>query len=203
MHACPRGIARGITQTLSKIDDAGHRSNILCDQIDEAKTVAARCALIRLLTVAGGPRALATLRSASTNPDAQIADTAVRTLAGWRDATAWDGLLEIYRQPKSEPHRVLALRGLVRLATAENASPTPALVARYRQLLDGARGDNDRRLLLGALAGVAHPDALPLVLPLVSNDAVHAEAVLAVKKIATAIKAQHPKIAQDALQRVK
>jgi len=27
--------------------------------------------------------------------------------------------------------------------------------------------------------------------------------VLAVKKIATAIKAQHPKIAQDALQRVK
>ncbi|MBI4626397.1 MAG: hypothetical protein HY736_24660 [Verrucomicrobia bacterium] len=153
--------------------------------------------------MAGDAKALATLISARSDKDARIADTVVGTLAEWRDAAAWDGLLAIYRQPQSEPHRVLALRGLVRLATAENARPTPALVERYRQLFDGARSDNDRRLCLGALAGVADPAALSLALPLLSDAAVRAEAVLAVRKITTSIKAQHPQAAKEALQRLR
>jgi hypothetical protein len=40
-------------------------------------------------------------------------------------------------------------------------------------------------------------------LPLLNNSGVRAEAEVAVKKIAEAIKAQHPQVAQEALNRLK
>jgi HEAT repeat protein len=198
-----RDAETAVAQVLGKIEATGRRADILEERLRNTTDPEARCSWLRLLAVAGDAKALAALQSATSDSDARVADTAIRTLAEWRDPNAWDSLLAIYRQPRSEQHRVLALRGLVRLATTENARPTPTLIARYRQLLDRARGDNDFRLLLGALAGVGHPDALPLVEPLLANAAVRAEAVLAVKKIAAAIKAQHPQAAQAALQRLR
>jgi len=46
-------------------------------------------------------------------------------------------------------------------------------------------------------------EALELALPLLDNSGVRAEAAVAVKKIAEAIKAQHPKAAQEALSRLQ
>ena len=81
--------------------------------------------------------------------------------------------------------------------------PDAKLVERYRQLLAGARSDADLRLILGALGGAAQPGALQLALPLLDNAGVRAEAEVAVKKIAEAIKAQHPQAAQEALKRLQ
>jgi hypothetical protein len=53
--------------------------------------------------------------------------------------------------------------------------------------------DADYRLILEALSGDAQPEALELAVPLLDNSAVHAEAV----------KAQHPKAAQEALNRLQ
>ena len=126
----------------------------------------------------------------------------MRALADWPDATAWDSLAAIYRQPANESNRALALRAMVRLASDENAHPGAALIGRYRQLLDGARTDDERKLVLSALAGATQPEALPLALSLLSNPAVRAEAALAVRKIAASIKDKHPQEAQRALQQL-
>jgi hypothetical protein len=60
----------------------------------------------------------------------------------------------------------------------------------------------DLRLILGALGGAAHPEALQLALPLLENTGVRAEAEVAVRKIAEAIKAQHPQATEAALKRL-
>jgi hypothetical protein len=70
-------------------------------------------------------------------------------------------------------------------------------------LFAGAHGDADNRLILGALGGDAQPEALALAVPLLDNSGVRAEAEVAVKKIAEAIKAQDPKAAQEALSRLQ
>jgi hypothetical protein len=59
------------------------------------------------------------------------------------------------------------------------------------------------RLILGALGGAAHPDALKLALPLLDKTGVHAEAEVAVKKIAESIKGQYPQAAEEALKRLQ
>jgi HEAT repeat protein len=193
----------GAIQVLGREPEAARRSEVLCAQLARALGVEARCSLIRLLPSAGGSKAFEALTAACAEGDERIRDAAGRALVEWPDLTAWPKLLAAYRQPPNEAQRVLALRGLVRLASEANAQPGAALAARYRELLEGAKNDNDRKLILGALGGAAQPEALDLAAPLLENAGVRAEARLAIQKIAEAIKEKHPQAAQAALEKVK
>jgi len=192
-----------VGRTMAKVTDPARRIGALETAMAKTADCDARCSLLRLMPSCGCPKALAALTGALKDSDARIRETAVRALADWPDVTAWDALAGICRQPEKESFRALALRGLVRLAASGNAKPDAVLIGRYRQLLDIARSDDERKLVLGALAGAAHPDALPLVFPLLAVPGVRAEAALAVNRIATAIKAKHPEVARGALQRLK
>jgi HEAT repeat protein len=190
-------------QAIARTDPAARRSQPVREAQGWAQSLESRIALLGLLAACGDAPALAALQVATANSDSRIRTAATRALADWPDASAWDALAAIYRQPGSEASRGLALRGLVRLAGDANAHPDATLVEHYRLLLAGSHGDADLRLILGALGGAAHPEALQLALPLLDNAGVRAEAQVAVKRIAEAIKAQDPKAAQDALNRLK
>ena len=191
-----------VAQVISKSGDVPRRSALVCSALAKAKDVDTRVSLIGLLPTCGGVPALDALKAAGADQEPRVSDAAIRTLADWPDAVAWNPLMRVYRQTSTESHRVLALRGLVRLAGDANAKPDGSLIERYRQLLDSAKTDDDRKMILGALAGVAHPDALKLALPLLENPALEAEAKSAVKKIAESIKGKHPQAAEDALRKV-
>jgi HEAT repeat protein len=195
--------ASAAAQTILKVEDAPSRSAAVLDALRRAQTAESLTSLLALLPRCGDAQALSVLKAAQTDPDARVRDTAVRALADWPDAAAWDILAGIYRQGASEGVRGLALRGLVRLAGEENAHPDARLMDRYRQLLADAHGDTDLRLILGTLAATAHPDALQLAVPLLAHATVRPEAEVAVKRIAESIKAQHPQAAQEALQKIQ
>jgi HEAT repeat protein len=190
-------------QALGKMDDAPSRSLAVISALRQAPNIEATCSFVCLLPRCGDAQALAILQSAQQDPDAHIRDAAVRALTDWPDAAAWDPLVSIYRRGATEAVRGLALRGLVRLAGDENAHPDAKLTERYRQLLEGSRGDPDLRLILGTLGGAASPDTLQLALPLLANANVRPEAEVAVKKIAEAIRAKHPQEAQEALLKIQ
>jgi HEAT repeat protein len=190
-------------QVLGKVADAPSRTAAVLDALRRTQTPNSISSLLALLPRCGDAQALAILKAAQGDPDARVRDTAVRALAEWPDASAWDVLVGIYTQGSSEALRGLALQGLVRLAGEENARPDSKLMERYRELLADARGGADLRLILGALGGAALPDALQLALPLCANAGVRAEAEAAVKKIAASIKAQHPQAAQEALEQIQ
>jgi HEAT repeat protein len=194
---------RAAGRALAKIADVARRSETVRATLAKSSDAEARCSLLRLLPSAADASALAVLEAGCGDKEPRIRDAAVRALAAWPDATGWNALLAVVRRPESDTHRALALRAMVRLAADLNAKPDAGLIERYRQLLSGARGDDDRKLILGALAGAAHPDALQLALPLLSSSGVRAEAELAVKKIAASVRAQHPQAAQAALERLK
>jgi HEAT repeat protein len=189
-------------RAMAKVLDVAQRSQAVRSKLTNTSDLEARCSLLRLLPGAADAGSLSALESASRDKDARIRDAAVRALAAWPETSGWETLLAIVRQPENSAHRTIAMRGLVRLAGELNAKPDAALIGRYRQLLAAARGDDDRKLVLSALAGAAHPDALGLALPLLSNAGVRAETELAVKKIAAAVQASHPQAAQAALERL-
>jgi hypothetical protein len=108
-------------------------------------------------------------------------------------------LFILWVKSESDAQRSLALHGLVRLADEANAAPDEKLLGRYRELIEGARGDDELKRVLGALGGDADPAALKLALPLLERPSVRAEAAAAIKRIAEAIKQQHPEAAQAAL----
>ena len=190
-------------QAIPRIDSPGRRSALVRQALGWAQPIESRVALLGLLCACGDATALSALKTAAANSDFRVREAAVRALADWPDASAWVTLADIYLQPKSEVVRSLALRGLVRLVREENAHPSANLLQHYRLLLKGAQNDTDLRLILGALGGVAQPGALELTLPYLADDSMRAEAEVAVKKIAAAIKTQYPQAAQQALDRLQ
>ncbi|MCW5552000.1 MAG: HEAT repeat domain-containing protein [Verrucomicrobiae bacterium] len=190
-----------VEQAVAGTENVATRTSAVRGALRQATEVEARAALLTLLPACGDAAALETLNEAANDADARVRAAAVRALAEWPDASAWNALAAVWRNPESDSHRLLSLRGLTRMAGDANARPDAALIGRYRDLLDGARNDDERKLILSALGGAAHLDALNLALPLLDVPGVRAEAEVAVKKIAGAIKNQHPDAAKAALER--
>ncbi|HNX36045.1 MAG TPA: HEAT repeat domain-containing protein [Kiritimatiellia bacterium] len=169
---------------------------------DEPVARAAGQGLVRIAD-GGDAASLESVQIALADGDIRKREAALHALAAWRGVAAWDTVAHVYASPGSDAQRALSLRGLVRMAGEGNAQPDAALIARYRQLLAGARSDADRRLILNTLAGVAHPDALALALPLLDVPGLRAEVSQAVERMARSIQNMHPDVARDAMRRVK
>lgn len=187
---------------MEQMKSPGQRTAALQARLAGTSGTDARCSLLRLLPAAGDPAALTLLKAAAADPNGAVREAAVRALAAWPDDSAWDSLAATCRQPESNLHRTLAFRGLVRLAAARNPQPDGSLLEHYRQLLELAANAAETKQVLGGLAGVADPGALALALGKVDAADVRAEAAAAVRKIAAAIKSQHPQAAQAALNRL-
>jgi hypothetical protein len=195
--------ASAATQAIARTENPARRSSAVRAALGWAQNVDSHIALLGLLPACGDAAALSALKAATVGSDTRMRNAAVRALADWPDASGWDAMIAVYHQPVSEAARGLILRGLVRIVGEENAHPNAKLIAHYRELLAEPHTDADLRLILGALGGAAHPDALQLALPLLDNAGVHAEAEVAVRKIAEATKAKNPQAAEAALKRLQ
>lgn len=173
------------------------RAELILRQLNSAAPDAMR-RLLPLLSISGAPKALARAEQALRDPDPETREVALRTLVDWPNATAWDVLARVCSQPDSESQRQIAFRALGRLA-GESAASQAGLV-HQTELLALARNANDRKLALAALSGATDPAALKLAVPLLADEAVRAEAAIAVKKIAEAVQAKDPQAAQSALR---
>ena len=145
----------------------------------------ARPALLRVLGSFGGPEALQAVRSYLKDVDATIRDAAVRALADWGDEAAADDLLGVVKGSDIAAHRVLALRGYLRLAAAAKQEATRLKM--FTQVQPIATTGDSRKMLLAGLAEVPDPAALDMALALVGDKEVQAEASAAVARIARAL----------------
>ncbi len=162
-----------------------------------------QAALLPMLAMCPDAEGLKLVEAAANAADAETRDLGLRTLADWPEASAWVPLSALYSRQISGTERVLVLRGLARLLGEQNAKPDSQLISRYREMFDRAASDSDLKLLLGALAGCHHPEALKLAVGQAANPNVRAEAALAVRKIAENIRAQYPDEAKAALEQLK
>ena len=191
-----------VEKLVGRMPDLARRSILLREALGRADYLDSRASLLGLLPVAADAPALATVKAATTDPEPKIREAAMRALGDWPDLGAWDTLAACYRQTDREALRWIAMRGMVRLVDEENAHPSPQFIEHYRQLVAGAHTAVDLKVILGALPGAAHPEALQIAVSMLANPDVKVEAELAVRKIAEAIKAQHPAAAEDALRRL-
>ena len=192
-----------VGQLLRRVGTPAGNAAAVRDALKAAPGAAGSRAYLPLLAMCPDAEGLAFVVATAGSSDTATRDIGLRTLADWPEASAWDPLFAAYEKAAAETERVLALRGLARLLGEENAKPDAQLIARYRALLAGAKNDNDRKLVLGPLAGCAHPDALKLAVEQLAQSGVRAEAAQAVKSIAEAIKPQHPQAAAEALKKLQ
>jgi HEAT repeat protein len=139
------------------------RTAEILEQLKTADRVETRSSLLRVLGRIGGDDALRALQEALKDADEEVRDTAVRALAAWPDSEALDTLSEISQNTTNNTHRVLALRGYVRLVGLDTELSPRGKVLMYSRAMDMARSADEKKLILAGLAGVAHSESLEII----------------------------------------
>lgn len=187
LAAGPAPVAREAENAV--VSAAGKRAEAVVAALDSAASPAARVSLLRVLGRMGGDDACAAVTKAIEAPNSEVKDAALRALASWPDSCAADALLGIVRQTQNETHRVLALRGYIRLLGLDATAKPGEAASRLAEAMALARTTETRKAVLGALAQVPHRDALDLAMSLTDKEALRAEAELAAVTIAGTIAA--------------
>ena len=160
------------------------------------------CVLLRVVARVPSDRSLEALRVALRDAETAVRDAAVRGLCDWPDARAIGDLPDIARNAEGLPHKVLALRGLVRLA-ALPGNRAPAETTKFLgEALALAPRAEEKKLALAALGDVPHVAALELASGCLADKELEIEAAAAVVKIAKQIQGSHAAPAQAAVQKI-
>ncbi|MBM4042139.1 MAG: DUF1080 domain-containing protein [Planctomycetes bacterium] len=146
-------------------------------------------ALLRLLGRNPGPEALAAIRKLADAPEAPARDAAIRALSEWPTDEVADDLLKLAQTSDNATHRVLALRGYLRVAktTKQLELAVPLTKAKEEKLA-----------LLAALAEARDAAALKIAASLLDDPQVRAEAAFVTLAIADAVLDADPKAVEAA-----
>lgn len=198
-----RDAARAAVAVSRKINDAGGRADAVLTALRAEKRVPVKCSLLRILGGIANRKALETIVVASKEKNPAIKDTAVRAMAKWPDAAAAEALLGIYLQTDNTTHRLLALRGFVRLLAlpAQNRLVQKTLEM-CRRAMSYADSITEKKLVLSGLANVGDAEALIMVEPFLQTEEIRAEAAIAALKIAAATAQKDPERVRIAMNKL-
>ncbi len=179
-----------VSALAQKVSRADQRAREVKARLAEEKDADARARLLGLLPMVGDASTLPMLRAALGEANADVRDAAVRAISGWPTNAARDDVFRLARDSRNETHRLLAIRGLVRIIGLERYRDPQAAVADLRLAAGFAWRPEEQKLVLGALGQFPCTDALDLATGFLQEPAVEAEAQAAVERIQKALKSQ-------------
>jgi len=180
------GEINAIEKALAAICAASADPNACARKLVEALSKAgpeAKPALLRTLCVAGGADALKAVCGAVDDPNKDVHTAAIRVICEWKTADAARILLELAKNSSAPVDKILSLRGYLGMAARQDI-PAPQRLDICRTSAPMIQRDDEKLLLLGALANLADAESLNLIDPYLDNPAVKREAVAAVMAIA-------------------
>jgi len=185
-----------------KIAEENRRASAVLAVLPSAKLVPIKCSLLSVLGKIGDNSALPVLRTALEEKDIKVKDAAVRALSDWPNAEPMADLLKIARSSGDEKHRILALRGYVRMIGLSKDRPATETIEMYKQAMDLTANEEVRKQVLSGLANVKDFTALQMAVAYLEDKALQQEAEAAVVKIAEATQKDHPEETKAAIEKV-
>jgi len=188
-----------IVAVAHKIEDKNRQAEALLAVLPSVEESERRCSLLSVLGKIGDSSALPCLREALESSDAEIQGAAIRALADWPTSEPASLLLNMAQSSGNRLHRILALRGAVRLlgldsrpsagagARAWPGRPAKETIEMYSRAMSLAPDAEEKKRVLSGLAGIKSPDALLMAEDYLQDETLSSEAELAVVKIAEGI----------------
>jgi len=174
--------ALAIQAAASKGKDKGNNVRTVAGAYKTASNDDVRASLLGVLGNLGYDVSLNILRENLNSDNEKIQDAAVRALAAYPDAKAMDDLLRIASDSQSEIHRVLAIRAVARLLAEPAGKSSVERLELTKKALDLAKGVDEKKAVIGAMAELKVPGVLELLLPFVDQEDCKAESVAAILK---------------------
>ena len=193
-------VAEGETLALGTGAAPAATVDALCAAL-AAAPAAAQPSFLRLLRVARGAAALAAVRDAATGGSPELRDAAVPVLCDWPTPDALPELTRLAKESTDLRTRILALRGAIRLIPLQDAPPA-RMTAALAEALAAAPRNEEKKLALAALGGIATTDALALATGCLTDPGLREEACLAAVAVAEKMASPRPAAVAEAMARV-
>jgi HEAT repeat protein len=185
-----------------KIEDKSRQSAAVQAVLPNIKDIPDRASLLRVLGRIGDASSLPTLRTALGSRDAEIQDAVIRALSDWPTAEPVADLLKVAQTSENRVHKILALRGFVRLLGLESDRPAEQTIDLYKKAMDLAGDAAEKKRVLAGLASTQSLAALNMAAGYLDDLALHPEAESAVVRIAPAVVGADPQRVKEVLQKV-
>jgi HEAT repeat protein len=179
--------------------------------IAQSSDASRRIVAVHALASAGGPQALAAVKSAIDDKDEEVQDEAVRTLSTWpnnwpEDSSVAEPLLALAQSGKKTSHQVLGLRGYLQYVKGDKQLSDDAKVSKLNELLPRIKRPEEERLAIAVLDAIPTGGSLELLAAFVADPAVAEDACatmlrLTGKKQAGISKEQRDKALQIVLEK--
>ncbi len=178
--------------------DEKQRWAAISPALPEEPTTAQRCSLARVAGKIGDDVALEHLRG-FLGEDADVQMAAIRALADWSTPAPLPELKAMVAEGDSEVHRVLAMRGCVRLLGLPSERTPEETVALYIEALELAARPEEKKQVLAGLAQVPAPAALEPMLACLDDEALRSEALIGALQLGEALMESHPALVKEEL----
>ncbi len=185
-----------------KIEDKNRQATAVLAALATVEESSKRASLLRVLGRIGDNNALPILRTSLGSQEAQIQDAAIRSLSDWPTPEPADDLLNAAQTADNQVHKVLALRGFVRLLGQRSDLPAQDAIALYQKAMDLAPNAVEKKRVLSGLSGEKSLAALEMAAGYLSDPMLHLEAESAVVQIARSIRGTYPQQALGMLEQV-
>lgn len=185
-----------------KIAKKNQQAAAVLAKLPSVKDVKVRCSLFIALGRIGDNSALDVLRKGLSGKEANEQDAAIRALSMWPTGEPTADLLAVAKGSKAELHKILALRGFVRLLGLESERAASETITLYKQAMSLAPNAMEKRRVLSGLSSMASVDALAMAADFLGDKELSLESEAAVVRIAELIYKEHPQESESALKKV-
>jgi HEAT repeat protein len=170
--------------------------------VSSAKDLDTRCSLLSVLGKIGDPAAMPVLRDALGDKEDKVKDAAVRSLSDWPTSEPAADLLKVAKESQNPTHKVLALRGYIRLTGLETNKPAEEIVKMYKEAMALSPTPAEKKMVLSGLANMKSFEALQMSAEYLDNAELNQEAESAIIKIAFSTIKSNPQETTQLLQKI-
>jgi hypothetical protein len=160
-----------------------NRARSITTRLQSEQSPEAKARLLGVLALVGDGRALPAIRAAVAGDDAAVREAAVRAISAWPNVSAFEDVSRLARDLREETQRLLAIRGMIRLAALDKYRLPSAVVADLQVAASYCWRVEEQRLVLGALGDFACPEALQLATGFLQAPGLAKEAKAAVDRL--------------------
>jgi len=185
-----------------KIEDKGRQATAVLAVLPNVKETAGRASLLRTLGRIGDNSSLPTVQASLTSREPEIQDAAIRALSDWPTPEPVPDLLKVAQTTDNKVHKVLALRGFVRLLGLDSSRPADETIDLYKKAMELAGDAAEKKRVLSGLAAANSVAALSMAAQYLDDVTLHLEAETAAVQIAKATAGSDPQRTKEVLQKV-
>jgi len=185
-----------------KIEDKDRQADSVFDALGSAGSFQAKASLLSVLGKLGGSKALDALRAALQDKDEKVQSAAIRGLSNWPDHEPVEQLLKVAESSGSKRHRVLALRGFVRLLGLKSERPAEQTLKLYQRAMELASDAGEKKMVLSGLARMRSFASLQMAAGYLGDEVLRREAEAAVVSIAKGTYGREPQQTRAVLAEV-